>query len=291
MGTFILLEIGTFCLSIIIKVKGAMDATISLAEEGYIIDQNKFLDKDKYGTLKTKKKSELSNNLRFISWFIPGVNVIWSTVDFINSKKDVKQELFDNDVYIKIPDHKVELLKSIDSKLTKLVFIANLADDKDVVAVSNNRVFVLDSNNVKLKYEKLLPLDYTLNEVKHLNNLTGYTYRVGTMDNENVAIIGIPSNITKVDIIKFPNEKTFDKPHKFEEMDLDDAKNKTFSVYPYTWEERFSNDIHKSIDEMKKARNINGEDSNNYYDNSLYEEVNIPQKEQNGLVLSRRLKK
>ena len=74
-------------------------------------------------------------------------------------------------------------------------------------------------------------------------------------------------------------------------MDLDDAKNKTFSVYPYTWEERFSNDIHKSIDEMKKARNINGEDSNNYYDNSLYEEVNIPQKEQNGLVLSRRLKK
>ena len=37
MGTFILLEIGTFVLSIFIKVKGAMDATISLAEEGYII--------------------------------------------------------------------------------------------------------------------------------------------------------------------------------------------------------------------------------------------------------------
>lgn len=291
MGTFILLEIGTFALSVFIKVKGAMDATISLAEEGYIIDKNKYLDKEKYGTLKTKKKSELFNNLRFISWFIPGVNVIWSTVDFIKSKKDIKEELFDNDVYIKIPDHKVESLKSIDSKLTKLVFIANLADDKDIVAVSNNRVFVLDSNNVKLKYEKLLPLDYTLNDVKQLNNLTGYTYRVGTMDNENVAIIGIPSNTTKVDKIKFPNEKTFDKPHMFEEMDLDVAKNKTFSVYPYTWEERFANDIYKSIDDMKKARNINVEDSNNYYDNNLYEEVNIPQKEQNGPVLSRRLKK
>ncbi len=291
MGTFILLEIGTFALSVFIKVKGAMDATISLAEEGYIIDKNKYLDKEKYGTLKTKKKSELFNNLRFISWFIPGVNVIWSTVDFIKSKKDIKEELFDNDVYIKIPDHKVESLKSIDSKLTKLVFIANLADDKDIVAVSNNRVFVLDSNNVKLKYEKLLPLDYTLNDVKQLNNLTGYTYRVGTMDNENVAIIGIPSNTTKVDKIKFPNEKTFDKPHMFEEMDLDVAKNKTFSVYTYTWEERFANDIYKSIDEMKKARNINVEDSNSYYDNNLYEEVNIPQKEQNGPVLSRRLKK
>ena len=179
-------------------------------------------------------------------------------------------ELFDNDVYMKIPDHKVESLKSIDSKLTKLLFIANLSDDKDIVAIGNNRVFVLDSNNIKLKYEKLLPLDYTLNEVKHLNNLTGYTYRVGTMDNENVAIIGIPSNTTKVDIIKFPNEKNFDKPHKFEEMDLEVAKNKTFTVYPYTYSERFKSDLESTVEEFKQKR------LNNYN----FEEVYTPQIEE-----------
>ena len=109
------------------------------------------------------------------------------------------------------------------------------------------------------------------------------------MDNDNVAIIGIPSSTTKVEKVNFRDE-TFLQYHMFEEMNLDDAKYKKFTVYPYTWEERFANDIHKSIEEMKKDRNINVEDSNNY-DNNFYEEINIPQKEQNGPVLSRRLKK
>lgn len=290
MGTFILLDIGTFGLSIFIKFKGAIHATISLAEDGYIVDKNKYLEKQKNGTLKTKKKNKLLDTLRLICWFIPGVNVICSSVEAINYKKNYKKEVFDNDVYIKLSDHKIKLLNGIDSTLTKVVYIGNLIEDKEVVAVSNSHVFTVDTDNFKLKYDKLEPIGYSLNDVKELNNITGYTYRVGTMDNDNVAIIGIPSPYTKVERVNFRDE-TFMQYHMFEEMDLDDAKYKKFTVYPCTWEERFANDIHNSIEKMKKARNTNVEDSNNYYDNNLYEEFNTPQKEQNGPVLSRRLKK
>ena len=56
MGTFILLEIVTLGLSIIIEFKGSIDAIISLAEDGYIVDKNRYLEKQKSGTFKTKKK-------------------------------------------------------------------------------------------------------------------------------------------------------------------------------------------------------------------------------------------
>lgn len=289
MGSFILLEIVTLGLSIIIEFKGAIDGLISLAEDGYIVDKNRFFEKQKNGTLKTKKKNKLLNTLGFICFFIPGVNVIYSSIEAINLKKDFKRKILDNDVYIKISDHKIELLNSIDSTITKAAYIGNLIEDKEVVAVNNSRVFTVDTDNLKLKYDKLEPIEYSLNDVKELNNITGYTYRVGTMDNDNVAIIGIPSSSTKVEKVNFRDE-TFMQYHMFEEMDLDDAKYKKFTVYPYTWEERFENDIHKSIEKMKKVRNNNIEDSNNYYDDNLYEDI-IPQKEQNGPVLSRRLKK
>ena len=64
----------------------------------------------------------------------------------------------------------------------------------------------------------------------------------------------IPSNTTKVDKIKFPNEKNFDKPHKFEEMDLEVAKNKTFTVYPYTYSDRFKSDLESTVEEFKQKR-------------------------------------
>ena len=82
MGSFILLEIVTLGLSIIIEFKGSIDAIISLAEDGYIVDKNRYLEKQKSGTFKTKKKNKLLNTLGFICYFIPGVNVIFSSFSF-----------------------------------------------------------------------------------------------------------------------------------------------------------------------------------------------------------------
>ena len=88
MGSFILLEIVTLGLSIIIEFKGSIDAIISLAEDGYIVDKNRYLEKQKSGTFKTKKKNKLLNTLGFICYFIPGVNVIFSSIEAINCREN-----------------------------------------------------------------------------------------------------------------------------------------------------------------------------------------------------------
>ena len=70
-------------------------------------------------------------------------------------------------------------------------------------------------------------------------------------------------------------------------MDLDEAKSKTFTVYPYTYEDRFKDDLEAVVEEIKQSRIA----SNNYVENELTEEINSYDEtnthEQEGPVLRR----
>ena len=106
---------------------------------------------------------------------------------------------------------------------------------------------------VSLCYEKLMPLDYTLDEVKRLNEATTYSYRIGKMDGRNIAIIGIPNPNGTIKKIR-SKEDNYNTIHMYENMTEEEAKNKTFTVYPFTIYEETQSEVEKVVQEIKKSR-------------------------------------
>ena len=106
---------------------------------------------------------------------------------------------------------------------------------------------------VSLCYEKLMPLDYTLDEVKRLNEATTYSYRIGKMDGKNIAIIGIPNPNGTIKRIR-SKEDNYNTIHMYENMTEEEAKNKTFTVYPFTIYEETQSEVEKVVQEIKQSR-------------------------------------
>ena len=98
-----------------------------------------------------------------------------------------------------------------------------------------------------------MPLDYTLDEVKRLNEATTYSYRIGKIDGKNVAVIGIPNPDSPVSKIQFKAED-YKITHTYEKMTEEEAQDKTFIVYPFTTHEDTQADVNKIIKEIKQSR-------------------------------------
>ena len=172
--------------------------------------------------------------------------------------------------------------------MQKILYITAQIDKKEgeevIGFMGNTPLVVVDHDLSRLNYEKLLPLDYTLNEVKILNNLTGYSYRVGTIDDENVAVIGIPNPKSTLKRVEYPNDN-FLTAHNYVKMDLDEAKDKTFTVYPFTYDGEIKRDLDVAVEEIRKTRNNTDEE---VYINSFDNCFDIPSKEVEGPVLRRK---
>ncbi len=109
-------------------------------------------------------------------------------------------------------------------------------------------------------FNEPLPLDYTLDEVKELNELlTTYSYRIGKIDGKNIAIIGVKETddspiITR---IKFTNED-YNITHTYENMTEEEAQYKTFTVYPlttaYSLPQVANSEIQKAMEYIEQSR-------------------------------------
>lgn len=110
-----------------------------------------------------------------------------------------------------------------------------------------------DYKLTSLCYEKLMSLDYTLDEVKRLNEATTYSYRISKMDGRNIAIIGIPNPNGTIKKIR-SKEDNYNMIHMYENITEEEAKNKTFTVYPFTIYEETQSEVEKVVQEIKKSR-------------------------------------
>lgn len=119
----------------------------------------------------------------------PGINLIYTSIKGVKLKKGIMKDPEIKKYLIPMPEIEKEKYAELKSKFWKLKW-TTFADYK----------------LTSLCYEKPMPLDYTLDEVKRLNEATTYSYRISKMDGRNIAIIGIPNpNGT---IKKFAAKKT-----------------------------------------------------------------------------------
>jgi hypothetical protein len=280
-GLVVLAELLSMGFTGVVNVINVLNVVIDIAEDGYVLNRDKVMEVKENNKWIKNKEDKVINKLKTISFFIPVVNILVAALDNIGLKDRIIKEYKANDVLVELSEKDIEYFKSLKTKMQKILYITAQYDKKDgqevIGFMGNTPLVVVDHDLSRLNYEKLLPLDYTLNEVKLLNNLTGYSYRAGTIDDENVAVIGIPNPNSTLKRVEYPNDN-FITAHKYVKMDLEEAKDKTFTVYPFTYDGEIKRNLDVAVEEIKQKRlnNYNCEEVYTPQIEEFFEEVYNP---------------
>ena len=103
--------------------------------------------------------------------------------------------------------------------------------------------------------ERLVPLAYTLDEVKRLNNVTDGNLRLGKVDDTNIAVIGVPEDVEPFERVKLAD--AYQNDDAFIPLNEEDCKRECFLVYPYN--NNYSRELDYTIQMIIKDRKIQNE--------------------------------
>ncbi len=250
-------ELATVIGSIAISLNAVFDSILEIAKNGYKIDKN-MLDENQRNQVEGKKpRIDLTNRiLGAILLLVPGVNLINSSMQGAKFKEAVRNDPKIKEATVPMTEKEKEQYAKMEGKLKKIAFIAFTSrkeKEEEYFGFVGKKPTVVNYGLTSIYYEKLMPLDYTLDEVKRLNEATTYSYRIGKIDGKNVAIIGIPVSNSPVSRIRFVTEY-FQRTHIFEEMTEEEAQDKTFTVYPFTIHNDTIVDVENVIQEIKQSR-------------------------------------
>lgn len=115
--------------------------------------------------------------------------------------------------------------------------------------------FIADADQTKfnLDFPPLEDLGYSLEEVEKLDEIMyGRVLRLGAANDQNIAIIGLPDSTVSVTEVVFPDQEN--EVHEFKELSRDEAKDKTFVVYPYYFNQEMKENLDAAVAAMKEAR-------------------------------------
>ena len=227
-------ELITVIGSVAITIHFIIDSVLEIPNNGYKLDKD-LLD-EKKAKEKTQKPNSTKMALTTMLLLAPGINLIYTSIKGVKLKKSIMKDPEMKKYLIPMPEIEKEKYAQLKSKFWKLKW-ATFADYK----------------LTSLCYEKLMSLDYTLDEVKRLNEATTYSYRIGKMDGKNIAIIGIPNPNGTIKRIR-SKEDNYNTIHMYENMTEEEAKNKTFTVYPFTIYEETQSEVEKVVQEIKQSR-------------------------------------
>ena len=293
-------ELATVVGSIAISLNGVVDSVLEISKNGYKIDKSVL---DEYEKRQVKEKKEKTNGLKkaldVVLLFVSGVNLLRAGIENIKMKKSVMNDPQIKEALIPMTDREKEQYAKMEGKMKKLIFTAFTTakenEEEEFMGFIGKRLIVVDHGLTSLYYEKLMPLSYTLDEVKKLNEATTYSYRIGKVDGINVAIIGIPNSNSSVSRIQFKAED-YKITHTYDKMTEEEAKDKTFVVYPFTTNNE--EEVQKVIEEIKQSRIDSATKANleSLQAQSIFEQAYVPTEteetiveEQQGPVLKKSL--
>ncbi len=230
-------EFATVIVSVAITLNAGMDSVLEISKNGYKIEKSVLEEFQKKQEEAKRKKKNLGNRiLGAVLLLVPGVNLINASVKWMKLKKSVMNDPQIKKAIVPMTEREKEQYAKMKGKLQKLTFMAftssKESDEKELLGFVGNRPMVVDYGLTSLYYEPLMPLDYTLEEVKRLNEVTTHSYRIGKIDGKNVAIIGIPNPNCSISRMNFKAEG-YKGVHIYEKMTEEEAKDKTFTVYPF----------------------------------------------------------
>lgn len=273
----IIVELVTIIRSVVITNKAEFDFVLKVAENGYRIDEAWFREsrKRKIENKNTKlftKLTKIVEKLDIIVLCIPGINLLNSHIKSIILKKSVMNM---NSTIMK--EIKESLILMTDKDKREYAELKGNIEKVMFTVLSEKEHFNGLHCGVALLDEELMPLAYTLDEVKKLNEITTYSYRIGTIDGKNVAIIGILNLYCPIDGVEFTSER-FKIKHTFTEMTEEEAKDKTFTVYFLARDRDKNEELQKAVTEIKNSRIKDIKESNLEFQQtkSLFDPVYIP---------------
>ena len=245
----ILIELVTVISSYLINLNSSLDKMLSLSKEGYKIDYDTY-EKYLHNSALKDDKNKILNTILLL---IPGINLLKSLINKYQVITEKDPLIEEN----KIPmsEKEIKEYNSLKNRYQRqfynLFMYIEDTNEKDLIFEGLQPV-IIDNYLLKLN-EKILPLSYSLDEVLKLNNLTNYSYRIGTVDNINTAIIGIPNSTYKLARVQYNYDDDF-TTHDFKEMTLEDAKDKKFIVYLFDPSEELKNKVDEGIKEIQITR-------------------------------------
>lgn len=255
----IVVELATVAGSLAIAYNGIVDSILQIADKGYAIDPNVLEEVKKKREEEKKQKSSLVSKifetLSPVLLFVPGINLLIAGIDSVKVKKMMITDPQVKESFVPMTEKEKEQYAKIKGKLQKMLFtdavMTKKNEEDDDIEFFGNRPVVITHGVEFVNYEALMPLGYTLDEVRRLNEATTYSYRIGKSDGKNVAIIGIPDSNGHISRIRLKSEN-YKITHTYEEMTEEEAQDKTFTVYPFTAVALET--VQKIVDEIKQSR-------------------------------------
>lgn len=233
-----------------------IDSILEISKNGYKIDKSVLDEYKKKQSEEKHGKNGIKKILEILLILVPGVNLVNAGIKAEKMKKTVMTDPKIKDAIVPMSDNEKEQYKKMSTKMQKLIFTSftvEKEEEEEFFGFIGKRPIVVDHGLTSLYYEELLPLNYTLDEVKRLNETTNFSYRIGKIDDKNVAIIGIPNPNSPVSRIKFKSED-YKITHPYEKMTEEEAKDKTFTVYLFEKNEDTDEKIEKVIEEIRQSR-------------------------------------
>lgn len=249
-------ELATIVGTVAINLNTAMDSVLEISKKGYKIDKSVLDEYQKKQAEKSKKTSGIKKVLGTLLILIPGVNLLKAGIKGAKLKKSIMSDPQIKAAIVPMTNKEREEYEKMEGKMQKLIFTAFTTakeNEEEFFGFIGKRPIIVNHGLTSLYYEELLPLNYTLDEVKRLNEATTFSYRIGKIDGKNVAVIGIPNSDSLVSRIQFKSED-YKTIHTYEKMTEEEAKDKTFTVYPFTTLEDTKENIEKIIEEIKQSR-------------------------------------
>lgn len=250
-------ELGTIIGSHILRENGIIDSLLEISNNGYKIDKNFLNEYQKNYKQDHDEDITISDKvLRAILLLTPGINLIYSTIINLVLKKGIMNDPLIKENIVPMTDYEKKQYSRMESRREKFEFVifmaSNKEEDFEFLGVFDNKIVFSDQSVVYLDNKKL-PLAYTLDEVKQLNEATGNLYMIGMLDEKAVAIIGIPDSNIYIKRIRFKLED-YKLVHDYINITEEEAKDKIFVVYPFINEFEDDERLQKRYDEVKRAR-------------------------------------
>lgn len=251
-------ELATIIGCTAITINAGINSVLEISKNGYRIDKS-VLDEvlQKEQMKEKKRKANLTNRvLGTILLLLPGVNLINASIKGEKLKRSVMNDPKVKESIVPMTEKEKEQYVKMENKLQKLTFTAFMAEkenEEEFLGFIGGKPIIVDHGLTSLDYKELIPLDYTLDEVKRLNEATTYSYRIGQVDRENIAIIGIPNPDSPINRIQF-KEENYKIIHTYKKMTEEEAKDKKFIVYPFTMNEDTQENVNKVIQDIKQSR-------------------------------------
>lgn len=276
----VIVELVTVLISILLKFYGVINSVLNIYDKGYKLssDIDRILDEC--------DAKNVRGLIEDVLLFVPVVNLVSAGVSNLIYKNNVFDNAKKENILIEMNELEKRQYENLNNKFQKFVFVTLMTNSNGntIIQIINNIPTIVELGLLSLDYDRLLPLSYTLEEVKKLNSITKLNYKLGIVDGINIAIIGLPGLDMEINRVQFKSEN-YENKYMFKEMA--DDENKRFVIYPYC--DDFDVELEKGIEEIRNMRKNKNIDNYKLLVSKRMESYNLV--DEKGVVLKKVLKR